>query len=72
MNRDLLTVRQLAENSPAFSEASLRNLIFNRKENGFDSVVVRVGGRVLIDLLQFNAYLEGGREGSPIVDREVN
>ena len=55
---NLLTVKQVAEASPAFSEASLRWLIFNSKENGFDSVIIRIGGRVLIDVSKIPAWVE--------------
>ena len=35
------------------SEAGLRYLIFNEKNNGFESVIRRVGRRVLIDEASF-------------------
>lgn len=56
---NLLTVRQMHEEHPAWTEPALRNLIFNAKPrqsskgeipgNGFASAIVRVGGKVLID-----------------------
>jgi hypothetical protein len=61
-HRRLLTVKQLAESSPAFSEASLRWLIFNAKQNGFETVVLRVGRRVLIDLDRFEEWLSGTQQ----------
>ncbi len=64
MYRQLLTVSQVAENSAAFSEASLRWLIFNSKENGLESALVRVGRRVLIDQVRFNAWLESQRSAA--------
>lgn len=51
--RILLTVRQFSEKHPAFTQGSLRNLIFNAKQNGFDAALVRVGRRVLIDEAAF-------------------
>ena len=36
----------------------LRHLIFNAKTNGFNKVVVRIGGRVLIDQEEFFDWLE--------------
>ena len=57
--RTLLTVRQLASRQPAFSEGSLRYLIFCAKPrqssrgtipgNGLHIAIVRVGRRVLLD-----------------------
>ena len=48
--QNLRSIKQLVEINPAFSEGSLRWLIFNAKQNDFDSVLVRVGHRVLVDL----------------------
>ena len=59
--RNLRTVRQLAKESDAFSEGSLRWLTHNREKNGFAHCVVRAGGRVLIDLPAFNSWLEARR-----------
>ena len=48
--------------SDAFSEASIRWLIFNEKNNGFACCVKRIGRKVLIDLDQFEAWIsnQGG------------
>jgi len=66
--RILLTVRQFSEKNPAFSQGSVRNLIFNSKprksskgsipNNGFDTVLVRVGRKVLIDEAKFFDWLD--------------
>jgi len=55
---DLRTVRQLASMNPAFSESSLRWLIFRAAQNGLDSVLFKVGSRVLIDVPGFERWLE--------------
>jgi hypothetical protein len=67
--RTLLTVRQFAEKHPAFSQGSLRNLIFNAQPrvtrkaaipgNGFDVCLVRMGRKILIDEDKFFAWLDG-------------
>lgn len=57
--RDLKTVKQLAAEIPAFSEASLRWLLFNKKKNGLDRCVRKVGGRVLIDTAEFERWISG-------------
>ena len=56
---DYFTVSQFAQLNPAFSVGCLRNLIFNARMNGFDKVVRRVGGRVLIKLSAFESWVEG-------------
>jgi hypothetical protein len=59
-----LTVRQMAERNPAFTEPSLRWLIFNRKHNGFDAAFRKIGKRMLIDVPVFNARIKrGDQEG---------
>jgi hypothetical protein len=59
-----LTVRQLAAKHPAFSEPSLRWLIFNRSRNGFDACVIRIGRRVLVDEAAFLGWLVSRREAA--------
>ncbi len=58
---DLRTVKQLASMNPAFSEASLRWLLFQAEKNGLDRAVVKVGSRVLIDVPIFERWLEAQR-----------
>jgi hypothetical protein len=68
-DRTLLTVRQFAEKHPAFTQGSLRNLIFNAEPritrkatipgNGFGVCLVRMGRKILIDEEKFFAWLDG-------------
>ena len=60
---NLLTVKQLADKSPAFSEASLRWMIFNAETSGFDRALIKRGRRVLIDVPEFERWLESQRLG---------
>lgn len=63
-----LTIRQLSERYPAFSEPSLRNLVFCAKPrqstkgqipgNGLDKAILRVGRKVLIDAEGFQEWLQ--------------
>ena len=53
----LVTVGQLSEQCPAFSESSLRTLIFHSKTNDLEAAVVRIGRRVLIDTEEFDRWL---------------
>jgi len=50
---------------PAFSESSFRSLIFNAKDNGFETCLIRPPGirRVLIDENKFHAWLKSTDEG---------
>ncbi|MDS4040827.1 MAG: hypothetical protein RKP20_06585 [Candidatus Competibacter sp.] len=68
-----LTIRQLSERYPAFSEPALRNLVFCAKPrqstkgpipgNGLDRAILRVGRKVLIDAEQFQAWLREKQGG---------
>ena len=58
------TVPQFCEKYPAFTEASLRWLLFNRESNGLAAAVVQLGRRVLIDEAAFIAWLREHREVS--------
>ena len=57
-----LTVTQLAELNPAFSEATIRWWIFNAETNGFHKCLIRIGGRVFIDRHAFEVWLEEHRQ----------
>ena len=67
--RNLRSVQQLAASSPALTEGQLRWWIFHAEQNGLAMALVRVGGRVYIDIAAFNAWLEMGRQ-SPLVEKE--
>ena len=60
----LRTVKQVAQLNPAFSESSLRWLIFRSDFYGFAPCVVRVRRRVLIDVDQFNKWIDTHRSSS--------
>ena len=62
--KTFLTVKQFAEKHHAFSENSLRWLIFNRATNGFDICFRKIGKkRVLIDEATFFKKIDGDRMG---------
>ena len=46
-----------------FTESSIRWLIFNEKQNGFSRCVRRIGRKVLIDLDQFELWIEQQSQG---------
>jgi hypothetical protein len=61
-NRVYLTANQTADQHRAFTTGSLRWLIFNRHENGFDECLIRIGRRVLIDEQKFLDWVAKHRE----------
>ncbi|PTQ86475.1 hypothetical protein [Nitrosomonas ureae] len=70
--RTLLTVRQFSDKHPAFTQGSLRNLIFlanNRKTsqgtiqgNGLNVALVRIGRKLLIDEAKFFQWIDQQQE----------
>ncbi len=61
-----LTVRQLVQEFPCFSEASIRYYITNAKENGFDKCINRVGSspkrkKILINRDTFIEWVDGNK-----------
>lgn len=60
MQRNILTVAQFSERNPAFSQPSLRWLVFKSRENGLDKTgaVLRNGRRVLLDVDRFFIWLD--------------
>lgn len=58
--QQLFTVRQFAEKVPAFSEPSIRWMVFKSQENGLaeSGAILRRGRRVLIDADKFEAWLK--------------
>lgn len=61
--KQYLTVRQLSEKYPAFPQGGVRHLIHHEKTNNFDSVIVRVGGKVLLDETAFVNWIESHKGG---------
>ena len=56
------TVKQTAEKHPAFTQNSLRWIIFNSKLNGATSFIRKVGRKVLIDDDAFVCWIDAHRE----------
>lgn len=57
-----LTVKQLSQKYPAFSENSLRWIIFNSKLNGATAFIRKVGRKVLIDEIGFVSWIDCQKE----------
>ena len=60
--RELLTIPALCERYPALRLGGVRWQLFNRHQNGLDRAVVRVGRRLLIDVAEFERWLDEQRE----------
>ena len=58
---DLRTVKQLVQEAPFVTESTVRWWIYHANSNGFDAVLIKIGGRVYIDKNAFNTWLEGQR-----------
>ncbi len=57
-----LTVSQVSENYPAFSEASLRYHLFHSSKNNLDKAIRRVGRKILINAELFEEWIETQNE----------
>jgi hypothetical protein len=57
----LLTIKSFLAKYPVFSEAWLRKMIFNRKNNGFDKVIIQVNRRIIINEEAFFVWLDENR-----------
>ena len=66
MSRNLSQVAQFSERNPAFSQPSLRWLIFKAKENGLEAAgaIVRLGRRVYLDEDRFFEWLARQQPGA--------
>jgi hypothetical protein len=60
--RHTATVKQTVETYHWLTESALRSLVFDAKAKGLDRAVIRIGRRVLIDLDEFDAWLDQHRE----------
>ncbi|MDD2898401.1 MAG: hypothetical protein PHI31_06775 [Desulfuromonadaceae bacterium] len=57
-----LTVKQTSQKFPAFTENSLRWIIFNSKQNGATAFIRKVGRKVLIDADGFMNWIDSQKE----------
>jgi len=57
-----LTVKQASEKYPAFTENSLRWIIFNSKLNGATAFIRKVGRKVLLDEAGFVSWVNAQTE----------
>ncbi|CAB4128464.1 hypothetical protein UFOVP270_16 [uncultured Caudovirales phage] len=55
----LATIKKIPILYPdAFTESSIRWLVFNEKQNGFSKCIRRIGRKVLIDLDSFESWID--------------
>lgn len=55
---EYVTVAQLSQRYPAFTQGSIRWLIFNANSNGFSKVIRRIGRKVVLSLSAWKAFLD--------------
>jgi hypothetical protein len=55
---ELRTVKQFCEEHPAFTQGSLRWLLFNRRTNELERAVLKIGRRVFIDPDAFFSWVD--------------
>lgn len=67
----IVNVEQLSQEIPAFTQASIRWLIFRAKENGLEDsgAIIRLGRRVLIDQEKFVDWVRAHGAHHPDVAR---
>lgn len=58
MKKKYLTVKQLSETYPCFSELSLRWILFHRDTNGASSFVLKVNSKIIIDVEKWELWLQ--------------
>lgn len=59
IEKRLATVKKIPTLYPgAFTESSIRWLVFNEKQNGFCKCIRRIGRKVLIDLDSFETWID--------------
>lgn len=63
-SRQYLTFREAAGIYP-FTESSLRYLRYHGETNGFNSCIRKVGRRVLLDVAEFESWLDTQRDTAP-------
>ena len=54
---EYVTVAQLAERYPAFTQGSIRWIIFNRENDGASKFVCKLGRKVIINLSKWKQWL---------------
>ena len=55
---NILTIKLLTQKHPAFTEGSIRHLVFYENTNGFNMCVRRIGRRVYILEDKFLEFIE--------------
>lgn len=69
-SRVLVTVPQLCQRTPALKEPTVRQLLFDRHNNGLDKAVRHVGRKLLIDEELFFRWIdECGSVSEPEISR---
>lgn len=58
---NLVSVRGLVNRIPLFTESMVRWWIYNANQNGLNKSLIKIGGRIYVDLREFDVWLESQR-----------
>ena len=61
--KDFRTIKQTVRERPWLTEPAMRTYVKRAELIGLEDAIIRVGRRVLIDLLEFDKWVEKGRQG---------
>ena len=62
--KNLLTVKQLAEAVPGFTEGGIRQWLFYDTDGFRTECAVKIGAKVLLDMDKVNEWIEQHREAA--------
>jgi len=54
------SIKQISTRHPGFTPDAIRGLVFRKDSNGLSPYIRKVGRRVLIDGIGFDAWIDGG------------
>jgi len=60
LKRKLATVKELLDANPYMTNGWLRQQLFHRETNGLDACVLQMGRKLLIDVDEFEQWMENG------------
>lgn len=59
--QELRTLKQLVAEAPFLTEGKLRWWIFHAERNGLKPALIKIDGRLYVDRVEFNKWLESQR-----------
>ena len=62
--KNLMTVKQLAEEAPAFTTGGIRHLLFHDTDGFRTRCSIKVGAKVMLDASEVEKWLDDHREAA--------